>query len=186
MATVSIGTLQSTWNLKATTTESGGVVSRGTYAHATALWSEDIANGIYVISTLAEANSLALMFYGKESASGGVRTASARIWLVSEITNGTSTNVVAMCIGDIQIILGTTQANGGIFATTGNPFLFASDIKITDDRSLQPPAMRVMSVDGTLGIGMMLADSIGAKSVIVSMSRDTGNVAEIGLCSRPL
>ncbi len=101
-----------------------------------------------------------------------------------------------MHLGDLLLKMGTTEVQpydnsvipGG---TSTNPMKFVSDILITSDRSLTPPAMRVVGQDATKGACMLLLDSIGAACIVVQLTvkRSDGGASgmlKCGLCYRTL
>lgn len=144
------------------------------------------------------ANSLALVFYGSTREGSYVQEARARIWAVSQgaLVGHSPGAWMGMHLGDLLLKLGTTEVQpydnsvipGG---TSTNPMKFVSDIIITSDRSLTPPAMRVVGQDATEGACMLLLDSIGAACIVVQLTvkRSDGGAAGMlncGLCYRTL
>ncbi len=145
------------------------------------------------------ANSLALVFYGAPRTSA-TQEARARIWAVSQgaLIGHNPGAWMGMHLGDLLLKQGATTipTNSEVIPIDVDPpnnvqFQFVSDILITSDRSLTPPAMRVVGQDATKGACMLLLDSIGAACIVVQLTvrRSDGGAAGMlncGLCYRTL
>ncbi len=155
------------------------------YAYSATQPQTDLATGLFVVGSSAEplavSNTLALAFFGAPSTDPDpVKEVRARIWAFSEASHQTFPPEawLGVLLADITIKFGTTSIphDSGVFpgGVSGNPYLFACDVIVTTDRSLTPPACRVVGPDSTQGMCVLLFDSIGSASVGIQLTRDRG------------
>ncbi len=169
-----LGTAQSEWTALGTTTNST-LSAIGTYTLF-----DTIPGGVnpYALA-VPESNTLALLFFGDPSA-GDPKTIEVQFWAVNGITIGMDDKYIGIWLGTVELDIGTTAST----SLAANTFFF-SDIRITDDRSMNPPGMRVIAADPdtTKGAAVLAFDSLGAEYVIVQIARK-GGIDLAGLACR--
>lgn len=173
MPVIGIGADQSKWAFAAPTDSTAALLAEGEYAYKTILNGNNPTAG-YNLLTLAESNTLALMFYGK-NADGLIAT--ARIWGLSAVPTGgiTPDNFIGTYLGTVSIVLGNTEASTGLFNDGVSAFRFAEQANPTDDKTNTPPGMRLVG-DAPLGSAVLLFDTIGYSRVIVQLTNITNDV----------
>lgn len=197
------GTAQRPWTVvDGVSTSDDGLFDADEFAYSNTRPALTLAgDGCAVIGTdtddLEVANTLALMFYGATTSSGITSgEARARIWAISEAAHQSEVGAAWMgtLLADVTLRFGsTTIPTSDIFPgpPSGIPFRFACDLLITSDRTLTPPALRVVGQDSEAGTALLLFDSIGAASIAVQLtvlrSNDqTTNMQSLGFCYRTL
>jgi hypothetical protein len=126
------------------------------------------------------ANTLALVFYGApRTGSGVVQEARVRVWSVSRgaLIGHSPGAWMGTMIADATLKLGSTTipTDSAVIPIDEDPpndvqLQFVSDILVTSDRTLTPPAIRVVGQDASSGACMLMFDSIGAESIIVQVT----------------
>ncbi len=167
-----LATAQSTWTKSASSSVpvgSIGEIDRYTY---TAIGFTAPA-GCYVLalpnilsSGSGTHNTLGLSFHG--SASDSTSDIRVRIWAVSEL-GSSATHQYGVYLGELKLILGSTD---GPDSSTK----MVCDIQVVDDRSLSPPAMRIIGADPAKGMAMVGFDALGSKRVILQFGTDKTGV----------
>lgn len=173
-----LGTTQSDW-VKLGTTNSTATPNPGTFANPASR--PTAAGAVFVLPAsgdLPGLNNISLKFYGQGTATppASGNYAEAFIWLLNQV----GTPYCGVYVGKLRIKLGETTGSGGTYAS--NEY-FACDILAEDDRSLQPPGMRVVANDTSKGIAAISFDALGAKIVVVQL-RLGSDLSNIGLAYR--
>ncbi len=160
-----LGTAQSEWTALGTTTNAT-LSAKDTYTLF-----DTIPGSVnpYAIA-VPESNTLALLFFGDPNA-GDPKTIEVQFWAVNGITIGMDDKYIGIWLGTVELDIGTTAST----TLAANTFFF-SDIRITEDRSMNPPGMRVISADPdtTKGAAVLAFDSLGAEYVVVQIARKGG------------
>lgn len=156
-----LGTAQSDWDNEGTTT-STSTVALDTWSFFDGTLVSAPPNPYQL--TLPVSNTLALMFYGKATGSGN-QTIDIQFWAVNEIPAVTDYKI-GVWLGEVRATLGTTSSDD----ISPDTFFF-SEIVVLDDRSLNPPGMRVVAADPDTGKGaaVIMFDTIGAQQVFIQI-----------------
>ena len=170
-----LGTAQSDWDNEGTTTSTSAVaLDTWTFFDGTSVPSSPNPYQL----TLPISNTLALMFYGEPDGSGD-EVIDIQFWAVNEIPAVTDYKI-GVWLGEVRATLGTTSSDD----ISPDTFFF-SEIVVLDDRSLNPPGMRVVSADPDTGKGaaVLMFDTIGAEQIFIQIKCGTG-IALAGLIWR--
>ena len=124
----------------------------------------------------AESSTIAWKFYGT---GGDNKTGTARIWGVSKLVSGATTEYLGESICELSLTTGATQINSTVDGDPGSTILPTSyqvdTIIIDEDRSHLPGARVVGGGDN--GIAVLLLDAMGYKYFVLEML----NVTTTGL-----
>jgi hypothetical protein len=170
-----LGTAQSDWTDEGTTTNAATTaLDTWTFFDGTLLPSPPNPYQI----TLPVSNTIALMFFGDPDGSGD-EVIEVQFWAVNPIP-AVSGYKIGVWLGQVEADLGTTSS-ADLSASTQ----FFCDIRVVDDRSLNPPGMRVISADPDSGKGaaILMFDTLGAKQLFIQIKCGTG-IAKAGLAWR--
>ena len=167
-----LGTTQSDWNKKSSTTGNTTAPTPGDFANPTSRPSDNSTTGIFVLpdsGDLPGLNNLSLKFHGKNGGSppDDGNSAEAYVWLLSK-SSGTS-EYCGTYIGKLRITFGDTAGAGGTGSVYATDDYFACDIIAVDDLSLQPPGMRTTANDLSRGIAVLTFDTIGAQIIVMRL-----------------
>lgn len=180
-----LGTTQSDW-VKRPTTANTTAPNAGSFANPPSRPSDNTGTGVFVLpdtGDLPGLNNISLKFYGQGDPDTDPpevdNYAEAFMWLLNK-DSVTSTVYCGTYIGKLRIRLGLTVGSNGTYA---DDEYFACDILAEDDRSLQPPGMRVVANDTNRGIAMITFDTLGAHIVVVRL-RLGAHLSNIGLAYR--
>lgn len=174
MATVDLGTRQSSWATVATTDVSGALSDIGAYTYNASLPSTSTGAGRYVIALPNVGTSPALsdcclqiLFFIVSAGSG--LSVNARIWGLSP---GGSGSYIGTYLGDVVAGQGDTPGPVGANST------FCFWIRILNDRTLTPPGIRLpgspSGTVGEIGAATMMLDAVGCSHIVVELRRSGG------------
>ena len=183
-----LGTTQSDWVKLTDVTANTTAPNPGSFANLSSRPTTSASTGVFVLpdsGDLPGLNNISLKFYGERDPEppdpeDDPNYAEAFIWLLNRDSQTPSDVYCGVYVGKLRIKLGDTPGSGGTYTSAQR---FACDILAEDDRSLQPPGMRVVANDTNRGIATITFDTLGAHIVVVRLR--LGNaLANIGLAYR--
>lgn len=157
-----IGTTQSTLTNQTPKTATSDLSEPGDYGYAAFPPANDFPasgaqNRRYVIESIEESNTFAIVFHGTGAAD---EEAIARVWGCTQV--GESGSVVYFYLGTLNLKLGTADAYDSDF--------FIDDIAVDDDATDTPPGMRIIG-DAANAVAMLVFDSSGFSGIVIEVTR---------------